>query len=101
MIPKSGHRFSEKIMLQQKEMNMPGPSLSLVLLAATMLGGTFAAPALAQEQSATWSMAAPLPQGRSETQAATVGDKIYLIGGGWTQTKDGKSTERYTDGFAT
>jgi N-acetylneuraminic acid mutarotase len=70
--------------------------LRLILPAAAMLA---AAPALAQQQAATWSMAAPLPQGRSETQAATIGDKIYLVGGGWTETKDGKSTERYTDGF--
>ena len=80
---------------------MPSSPRRHALLAATMLAATFAAPALAQEQAATWSMAAPLPQGRSETQAATVGDKIYLIGGGWTETKDGKSTERYTDGFTT
>src|SRR5690348_12959094 len=82
-------------------MIMPCPPRRHALLAATMLAAVFAAPALAQEQAATWSKAAPLPQGRSETQAATVGDKIYLIGGGWTETKDGKSTDRYTDGFAT
>ncbi len=70
-------------------------------LVATALAVMVAGPALAQQQGGTWSMAAPLPQGRSELQAATVDDRIYAVGGGWTETKDGKQTERYTDGFVT
>jgi N-acetylneuraminic acid mutarotase len=73
-----------------------------VILVATMFMSVFIAQAaLAQERAGTWSMAAPLPQGRSEVQAATVDGKIYLVGGGWTEMKDGKPIERYTDGFTT
>jgi N-acetylneuraminic acid mutarotase len=72
-----------------------------VALLALLITGGLAAPASAQQQPGTWSMAAPLPQARSELQAATVDGKIYAVGGGWTETKDGKQIERYTDGFMT
>src|SRR5215831_898710 len=55
--------------------------------------------ASAQQPPGAWSTAAALPQGRDEVQAAAVGDKIYLIGGSWSETKDGKRIEHYTDGF--
>lgn len=71
-----------------------------VILAAMILFAAFSAPAaLAQQPPGTWSMAAPLPQGRDEVQAATVDGKIYLVGGSWTETKDGKRIEHYTEGF--
>jgi N-acetylneuraminic acid mutarotase len=81
-------------------MTMPGLSLRLILLAATVLAGATPA-ALAQQQPASWSMGTPLPLARSEVQAATVGGKIYVAGGGWSEVKDGKTVEHYTDGFMT
>ena len=74
--------------------------LRRVILVASILASAFAAPAaFAQQQAGTWSVAAPLPQGRSEVQAATVNGKVYLFGGGWDEMKDGKAVENYTTGF--
>jgi N-acetylneuraminic acid mutarotase len=69
---------------------------------ASILVAVFAVfPALAQQPAATWSMATALPQGRSEIQAATIDGKIYVLGGAWTETKDGQQIEHFTDGFTT
>ena len=38
---------------------------------------------------------------RSEMKAATVGGKIYLIGGAWTEMKNGEAVDNYTTGFTT
>ena len=71
-----------------------------VIPAAMILAATFSATAaLAQQPTGTWSMAAALPQGRDEVQAAAVDGKIYLVGGAWAETKDGKRVEHYTEGF--
>jgi hypothetical protein len=76
--------------------------LHRAFLVAMMLAGAFAAPAaFAQQPAGMWSLAASLPQGRDEVQAATVGGKIYLVGGAWADMKDGKRIEHYTDGFMT
>jgi Kelch motif len=76
--------------------------LRWAILVATILAAPFAAPAaFAQQQAGTWLLAAPLPQGRDEVQAATVDGRIYLVGGAWMETKDGKRIEHYTDGFMT
>src|SRR4029077_8154948 len=80
--------------IRQRENTM----LRRAILFAIMLAGT--APASAQ-QAGIWSMGAPLPLARSEVQAATVGGKIYVAGGGWTEAKAGKQVEHYTDGFMT
>ena len=60
-------------------------SIRFILIAATMLAGA-TLPALAQQQAATWSEALPLPLARSEVQAATVNGKIYVAGGGWSES---------------
>ena len=76
--------------------------LRRIMFAATaLMGGLVAPDVFAQQSSATWSKAAPLPIARNEFPAVTVGDKIYVIGGAWTETKDGKSVDRLTDGFMT
>jgi N-acetylneuraminic acid mutarotase len=75
-------------------------ALGYVFAAAMILAAVFTAPAaLAQQPPGMWSMEASLPQGRDEVQAATVGGKIYLVGGAWTETKDGRRIEHYTEGF--
>ena len=75
-------------------------TLGHVIPAAMILVAAFSgAGALAQQTAGTWSMAAPLPQGRDEVQAAAVDGKIYLVGGSWTEAKDGKRIEHYTEGF--
>jgi N-acetylneuraminic acid mutarotase len=76
--------------------------LRRAILVATVLVGAFAASAsFAQQQAGTWSMAAPLPQARNELQAITMNGKIYLVGGAWTETKDGKDVDHFTEGFMT
>ena len=73
-----------------------------VILAAAIFAGALAIPAaFAQQQAATWSMAAPLPQVRNELQSATVNGKIYAIGGAWTESKDGKDVDHFNDGLTT
>ena len=70
--------------------------------AAVMLAGAFVSSALAQQQqAASWSTAAPLPMPRSEMKAVTANGKIYLIGGSWTEMKDGQDVDNYTTGFTT
>jgi N-acetylneuraminic acid mutarotase len=77
-------------------------ALRRAILALLVVAGAAAAPpAFAQQQAATWSMAPPLPQPRNELQAITVGNKIYLAGGAWTEMKDGKEIDHYTEGFMT
>jgi len=70
-----------------------------IAAAAIVAAALTAAAASAQQAPATWSMAASLPQGRDEVQAAAVAERIYLVGGSWTETKDGKRIEHYTEGF--
>jgi hypothetical protein len=56
-----------------------------VIPAAMILAAAFSAStASAQQPAGTWSMAASLPQGRDEVQAAAVDGKIYLVGGACT-----------------
>jgi N-acetylneuraminic acid mutarotase len=76
--------------------NARGRVLAAAIISCAALTGS---PASAQQPPGAWSTAAALPQGRDEVQAAAVGDKIYLVGGSWTETKDGKRIEHYTDGF--
>jgi N-acetylneuraminic acid mutarotase len=45
-----------------------------------------------------WSKKAPMRHARNELQAATVNGKIYAIGGGYTEMKDGKPTDNITSG---
>jgi N-acetylneuraminic acid mutarotase len=73
-------------------------ALGAAVASAAFATATWSQP---QQQQATWSMEAPLPAGRSEMRAALVNGKIYMIGGGWTEMKDGKEVENYTTGFAT
>jgi N-acetylneuraminic acid mutarotase len=71
-----------------------------VIPAAIILAATFSvSAALAQQPAGTWLTAASLPQGRDEVQAATVEGNIYLVGGSWTETTDGRRVEHYTEGF--
>jgi len=74
-----------------------------IAIAATLLAGAYVAPvALAQtQQAATWSMAAPLPQPRTEMKAATIGGKIYLVGGSWDEAMEPERISNYTTGFLT
>jgi N-acetylneuraminic acid mutarotase len=46
----------------------------------------------------TWTKKAPMRFARSEFQAAAVNGKIYMIGGGYTQMRDGKPFENITNG---
>lgn len=80
---------------------LPTTLISTTMISTTMIliAAWGASAALAQQPAGTWSMAASLPQGRDEVQAAAVAGKIYLVGGAWTETRDGKRIERYTDGF--
>jgi N-acetylneuraminic acid mutarotase len=56
--------------------------------------------ALAQEAGmGAWSKKAPMRHARNELQAAAVNGKIYAIGGGFTETKDGKPTDNITSGY--
>jgi N-acetylneuraminic acid mutarotase len=71
-----------------------------VIPAAIILAATFSvSAALAQQPAGTWLTAASLPQGRDEVQAATVEGNVYLVGGSWTETTDGRRVEHYTEGF--
>ena len=73
-----------------------------LVVAVSVLAGMLAAPAVfAQEQSATWSRAAPLPQPRTEMKAATIGGKIYLVGGSWDEATEPERISNYTTGFLT
>src|SRR5215471_14110130 len=74
-------------------------STALGIPTAVILLAALSASAAPAQQPGTWSMAAPLPQGRNEVQAAAVDGKIYLVGGSWTETRDGKRIEHYTEGF--
>jgi N-acetylneuraminic acid mutarotase len=77
---------------------MSGTALGIPT-AMILIAALSASAASAQQSAGTWSTAASLPQGRDEVQAATVDGKIYLVGGSWTETRDGKRTEHYTEGF--
>jgi N-acetylneuraminic acid mutarotase len=46
----------------------------------------------------TWTKKAPMRFARSELQAAAVGGKIYVVGGGHTDMRDGKPFENITNG---
>jgi hypothetical protein len=78
-----------------------GTMLCRAILIALMVAGVVSAPAAFAQQAGTWLTAAPLPQARDEVQAATVDGRIYLVGGAWMETKDGRRVEHYTDGFMT
>jgi N-acetylneuraminic acid mutarotase len=59
-----------------------------------------AAGALAQEAATgAWSKKAPMRHARNELQAAAVNGKIYAIGGGFNETKDGKTIDNITSGY--
>lgn len=72
-----------------------------VFVLAMILAAASAAPASAQQPTASWTKMAPLPTARSEMKAATVSGKIYLIGGGVNEIKDGQEVQNYTAGFTT
>jgi len=56
--------------------------------------------AVAQEAaSGAWSKKAPMRHARNELQAAAVNGKIYAIGGGYTEMKDGKPSDNITSGY--
>jgi N-acetylneuraminic acid mutarotase len=67
------------------------------VLAIGLAGATGAG---AQEGSmGAWSKTAPMRHARNELQAAAVDGKIYAIGGGFNQTKDGKQIDNITSGY--
>jgi N-acetylneuraminic acid mutarotase len=47
----------------------------------------------------TWTKKAPMRHARNELQAAAVNGKIYAIGGGFTEMKDGKPIDNMTSGY--
>src|SRR5258708_40750 len=49
--------------------------------------------------SGAWTKKAPMRHARSELQAAAVNGKIYVIGGGYIETKDGKPVDNITSGY--
>jgi N-acetylneuraminic acid mutarotase len=51
------------------------------------------------DEGGTWSHKAPMPGVRSETAAAVVDGRIYVIGGNTSEARDGKSAERYDAGL--
>src|SRR5438477_10166181 len=51
-----------------------------------------------QNAMGAWSKKAPMRFARSEFQAAAVNGKIYTIGGGHTDMRDGKPVENITNG---
>jgi len=56
--------------------------------------------ALAQDAATgAWSKKAPMRHARNELQAAAVNGKIYAIGGGYTEMRDGKPTDNITSGY--
>jgi N-acetylneuraminic acid mutarotase len=72
------------------------------VLAAAIFAGAFLPPgAFAQTEHATWSIAAPLPVPRTEMKAATIGEKIYLVGGSWDEATEPERISNYTTGFVT
>jgi N-acetylneuraminic acid mutarotase len=75
--------------------------LRRAVLAATFTGTLAMFPAVAQQETGTWTKVTSLPQARDEEQAAAINGKIYLVGGAWDDVKDGKRDERYADGFMT
>ncbi len=73
-----------------------------IIIAATLLAGAIASPSVfAQQQPATWSMAAPLPIPRTEMKAATINGNIYLVGGSWDEATEPERISNYTTGFLT
>ncbi len=73
-----------------------------IVVASALLAGAFIAPSvLAQQQSGTWSTAAPLPAPRTEMKAATIDGKIYLVGGSWDEALEPERISNYTTGFLT
>jgi N-acetylneuraminic acid mutarotase len=49
--------------------------------------------------SGAWTKKAPMRHARSELQAAAVNGKIYVIGGGFIETRDGKPVDNITSGY--
>jgi N-acetylneuraminic acid mutarotase len=70
-------------------------------LAALAFSAAFAAGSAGAEDAApgTWSKKAPMRHARNELQAAAVNGKIYAIGGGYLETKDGKPADNITSGY--
>jgi N-acetylneuraminic acid mutarotase len=52
----------------------------------------------ADDAAGVWTKKAPMRYVRNEMQAATVNGKIYMIGGGRTETKDGQQVDNATNG---
>lgn len=67
--------------------------------ALTVLFAVVAQPAIADDAAnGAWAKKAPMRFARSEFQAAAVNGKIYVVGGGRVDMKDGKPFDSYTNG---
>ena len=73
--------------------------VNTVSLAALTDAGIGSGSAGAEDAAGTWSKKAPMRHARNELQAAAVNGKIYVIGGGYTETKDGKPADNITSGY--